>query len=69
MKKLRSEGVLEAMASGKPAIVSSLPGPSQLIEDGTDGLIARVGDVENLKNKIEHLARERTAREMMGLAA
>jgi len=25
--------------------------------------------VENLKNKIEHLARERTAREMMGLAA
>jgi len=42
MKKLRSEGVLEAMASGKPAIVSSLPGPSQLIEDGTDGLIARV---------------------------
>ena len=61
--------VLEAMASGKPAIVSSLPGPSQLIENGIDGLIARVGDVENLKNKIEHLARERTMREMMGVAA
>ena len=61
--------VLEAMASGKPAIVSSLPGPSQLIEDGTDGLIVKTGDVEDLKNKIEHLAQERTMREMMGLAA
>ncbi|MBC2693945.1 MAG: glycosyltransferase family 4 protein [Desulfobacteraceae bacterium] len=61
--------VLEAMASGKPAIVSSLPGPSQLIENGTDGLIARVSDVNDLKNKIEHLAQERTVREMMGLAA
>ena len=61
--------VLEAMASGKPAIVSSLPGPSQLIENGTDGLVAKVGDVEDLKNRIEHLARERTVRERMGLAA
>ena len=61
--------VLEAMASEKPAIVSFLPGPSQLIEDGTDGLIVKIGDVEDLKNKIEHLARERTVREMMGLAA
>lgn len=61
--------VLEAAASGKPAIVSSLPGPSQLIENGIDGLVVRVGDVEDLKNKIEHLAGERTVREMMGLAA
>ena len=61
--------VLEAMASGKTAIVSSLPGPSQLIENGIDGLIVKIGDVEDLKNKIEYLARERTVREMMGLAA
>lgn len=61
--------VLEAMASGKPAIVSSLPGPTQLIGDGIDGLVARVGDVEDLKNKIEYLARERELREMMGSAA
>ncbi len=61
--------VLEAMASGKPAIVSSLPGPTQLIADGTDGLVARVGDAEDLKNKIEYLVRERELREMMGSAA
>lgn len=48
--------VLEAMASGKPAIVSALPGPSQLINDGTDGLLIKTGDREDLKNKIEYLA-------------
>lgn len=61
--------VIEAMASGKPAIVSSLPGPSQLIKNGIDGLIVKIGDVEDLKNKIEHLSRERGVREIMGLAA
>jgi glycosyltransferase involved in cell wall biosynthesis len=61
--------VIEAMASGKPAIVSSLPGPSQLIEDGTDGLIVRVGDVEDLKNKVEFLAREKEERNVMGSEA
>ena len=61
--------VLEAMASGKPAIVSSLPGPSQLIEDGTDGLIAKVGDVEDLKNKVEYLSNNGPLRRDMGQAA
>lgn len=60
--------VLEAMSSGKPAIVSSLPGPSQLIENGVDGLVARVGEVEDLKNKIEYLTAEKELRKMMGLA-
>ena len=32
-------------------------------------MIARAGDVEYLKNKIEYLARERIVREMMRLAA
>jgi glycosyltransferase involved in cell wall biosynthesis len=61
--------VLEAMASGKPVIVSSLPGPSQLIEEGRDGLIARVNDVEDLKNKIEYLAHEKELSSAMGRAA
>jgi glycosyltransferase involved in cell wall biosynthesis len=58
--------VLEAMASGKPAIVSALPGPSRLIEQGRDGLTVRVGDSEDLKNKIEYLASEREICREMG---
>lgn len=51
--------VLESMASGKPAIVSSLPGPSQLIENGRDGLIAKVDDRDDLRDKIKYLASHR----------
>lgn len=61
--------VLEAMATGIPAIVSSLPGPAQLVQEGKDGLIARVGDAEDLKEKIELLAREPEKRREMGRAA
>jgi|Deesub1362A_J573_1020465.scaffolds.fasta_scaffold00077_18 glycosyltransferase involved in cell wall biosynthesis len=61
--------VLEAMASGKPAIVSSLPGPSQLVEEGRDGLLVKVGDVEDLKNKIEYLAYDKERCRLMGEAA
>jgi glycosyltransferase involved in cell wall biosynthesis len=61
--------VLEAMASGKPAVVSSLPGPSQLVDDGKDGLIVRTGDSEDLKNKIEFLAGNPATRNDMGIAA
>jgi glycosyltransferase involved in cell wall biosynthesis len=61
--------VLEAMSSGIPAIVSSLPGPSQLIEDGVDGLIAKAGDAEDLRRKIEYLAEDKALRLTMGKAA
>ncbi len=61
--------VLEAMASGIPAIVSSLPGPSGLVREGTDGLVARVGDVEDLREKIEYLAGNTGIRSAMGREA
>jgi glycosyltransferase involved in cell wall biosynthesis len=61
--------VLEAMASGKPAIVSSLPGPAQLINDGNDGLIVKAGDREDLKTKIEYLSMNTVMRQNMGMAA
>jgi len=61
--------VLEAMASGKPAIVSELPGPSQLVENGKIGLHVKTGDIEDLKNKIEYLAKEKEIRQHMGTEA
>ncbi len=61
--------VIEAMASGKPAIVSSLRGPAQLIDEGKDGFVAPVGDAEGLKEKIAHLVREKDLRRDMGAAA
>jgi glycosyltransferase involved in cell wall biosynthesis len=61
--------VLEAMASGKPAIVSALPGPSKLINEGIDGLIAKTGDVTDLKEKIEYLSADTVLSRKMGGAA
>lgn len=61
--------VLEAMASGKPVIVTSLPGPMALVNEGQCGLIAKVGDVDDLKSKIERLAYNEEKRLEMGRAA
>ena len=61
--------ILEAMASGKPAIVSALPGPSQLVEEGKDGMIVRIGDVPDLTDKIRTLSREAGKRAKMGARA
>lgn len=58
--------VLEAMASGKPVVVSSLPGPAALVEEARDGLIARAGDLRDLIDKIRELVSNRERREAMG---
>jgi glycosyltransferase involved in cell wall biosynthesis len=61
--------VIEAMASAKPVIVSSLPGPSELVSNGIDGLIADVGNSDDLKMKIEYLSENPDRRSEMGIAA
>jgi glycosyltransferase involved in cell wall biosynthesis len=58
--------VIEAMASGKPAIVSALPGPSQLVNHGIDGLITKIGSRTDLKNNLLTLAGDRSRCEKMG---
>jgi len=58
--------VLEAMASEKPAIVSDLPGPASLIDDGIDGFITRAGIVDDLKEKIMILHKNPDLRIKMG---
>lgn len=61
--------VLEAMASGIPAIVSALPGPAQLVDPGVDGLIAKVGDVADLREKVLSLACDANFRRRLGESA
>ncbi len=61
--------VLEAMASGRPAIVSDLPGPASLVDDGKDGFIVKAGDLQDLKEKILLLHKDPALRLRMGEAA
>ncbi|MFH0865313.1 MAG: glycosyltransferase family 4 protein [Bacteroidota bacterium] len=58
--------ILEAMASGKPAIVTALPGPSQLINHGVDGLISKTGSYTDLKNNILTLVKHKVQCKKMG---
>lgn len=61
--------VLEAFASGKPAIVSALPGPAAIVDEGKDGMIAEVGNPCFLREQILALHRNKTLRDEMGISA
>lgn len=43
---------MEAMAQGKPLIVSNLGGLPELVENGKNGFIFNAGDIDDLANKI-----------------
>ena len=61
--------VLEAMALGKPIIASRIGGIPELVEDGKTGLFFEAGNVEELKEKMLSLWRDRELRDEMGRAA
>ena len=46
--------VLEAMAHGKPVIVSKGAGVSEFVEDGKEGFVVPVRDVDAIANKIAY---------------
>ncbi len=45
-------GLTEAMAAGKPVVVSKLVGVSEIIEDGVNGLLINYPDAKSLADKI-----------------
>jgi glycosyltransferase involved in cell wall biosynthesis len=61
--------VLEAHASGVPAVVTDKGGPQEIIEAGKTGLVARGRDVDDLVEKIEVLIDDPGRRMEMGKAA
>ena len=60
--------LMEAMAMGIPCISTDCPcgGPDFLIQDGENGLLVPVGDVECLANAMEKLLGDRVAADRIG---
>ncbi|MBN2585680.1 MAG: glycosyltransferase [Candidatus Fermentibacteraceae bacterium] len=44
--------VLESQACGLPAVVSSVGGPREIIEDGVTGFVARAGDTAHWVSRV-----------------
>ncbi len=55
--------ILEAMASATPVIGYEKGGISEMIDDGINGYLVKVGDVENLSQKIEYLINNQSIRD------
>lgn len=60
-------GLLEAMARGIPAIATAVGGIPQVIEDGKNGLIISVDDVDQLSAKLVFLLGSKEVRAKIGL--
>jgi len=61
--------VLEAQASGIPAIVSDAGGPRDLVQHGKDGFVTKSLDSTELAGAIKRLVDDPSLRHHMGLAA
>jgi glycosyltransferase involved in cell wall biosynthesis len=61
--------VLEALASGVPAVVVDRGGPQDLIAEGENGHVARANDVAEIADRVERLLRDPAERERMGRLA
>ena len=64
-----SVAVAEAAASGRPVLVSNIPGCCEMVSDGVTGLLFRPRDAESLKSKmLKFLAMPHEERAAMGAA-
>lgn len=61
--------VLEAQASGIPAIVSDVGGPRDLVQHGKDGFVTKSLDSTELAGAIKRLVEDPSLRTHMGLAS
>src|SRR3972149_5277670 len=68
VSRLRAFGVvaLQAMSTGKPVLVSDIPGVREVIEDGREGLLADPMNPQDLAQKISRLLEDPTLRREMG---
>ena len=61
--------MLEAASSGRPLIVTDVPGCRHFVRDGVEGLVVQPEDASALAAAIETLYHDVTMRQQMGLAA
>ena len=60
--------LIEAMACGLPCVSFDCPsGPSEIVENGVSGLLAKEGDVIDLSSKIEWMITHETERNAMAM--
>jgi glycosyltransferase involved in cell wall biosynthesis len=58
--------IMEAMAAGKPVIATNVRGNRDLIQDGVNGILVPVNDVEATAKAIEKLSHDEQLRQKMG---
>ena len=58
--------IMEAMAAGKPVVATDIRGNRDLVEDGVNGYLVKLGDVEGLANSIIKLVEDDDLRKEMG---
>jgi glycosyltransferase involved in cell wall biosynthesis len=61
--------IIESMSLGKPAVVTSVGGIPEIVEDGETGLIVPPGDSEGLARALLRLLREPELAQRLGKAA
>jgi phosphatidylinositol alpha 1,6-mannosyltransferase len=61
--------VLEALASGLPAVVVDRGGPQDLVDSGVTGFVARANDPADIADRVESLLRDPALRARMSRAA
>lgn len=64
-----SNTLLEAMASGLPVVATQVSGVTELVKETGAGLVAEVGDMDELARALVRLASDRPLRERLGVAA
>jgi alpha-maltose-1-phosphate synthase len=69
VSELLGLSVIEAMASGTPAVCSRIGGVPEVVDHGHTGILVPPGDVDALRDGLAMLLDDRVRRERMGRAA
>lgn len=61
--------LIEAAAAGLPLVATDAPGCREIVQDGRNGFLARMGDVDGLSIAVERLLSDSALRASMGAAS
>jgi glycosyltransferase involved in cell wall biosynthesis len=61
--------VIEGMAAGLAVVAADAGGPAEVVADGVDGILYRMGDQAALGDALRHVAADVDLRQRLGLAA